>query len=127
MLKVEENAASHEMLDEAERRNEEVEMLRSELVRLRGQSEGSQMEYDPSRGLRPAMTLLDRFAAVRREIGIDQACNMLQTIELARKLLGVQVWSDSQSLPEQVCDQRDSVQTTCKPRAKPRASCSAPR
>ena len=53
------------------------------------------------------MTLLDRFAAVRAEIGIDQACNMLQTIELARKLLGVQVWSDTQSLPEQVCDVED--------------------
>lgn len=87
-------------------RNEEVEMLRTELVRLRGLADGKSHDYDPSRGLRPAMTLLERFTAVKREIGIDMSCNMIETIKHARDLLGVEVWSDK-SLPEQVCDVED--------------------
>jgi hypothetical protein len=94
------------MEEAARRTEEEVEMLRTELVRLRGVSEGQPMDYDPSRGLRPAMTLLERFAAVKREIGIDMGCNMLETIRQARDLLGVEVWSDK-SLPEQMCDVED--------------------
>lgn len=98
--------ASLEMEEAARRTEEEVEMLRTELVRLRGVSEGQPMDYDPSRGLRPAMTLLERFAAVKREIGIDMGCNMLETIRQARDLLGVEVWSDK-ALPEQMCDVED--------------------
>ena len=58
-------------------------------------------------GRRPAMTLLERFGHVKREIGIDDACNMRETMEQARELLGIAHWTDERALPEQVCDVED--------------------
>jgi len=59
------------------------------------------------RGMRPPMTLLERFAHVKIEVGLDPTLNLVQTAEAACELLGIQPDANEEHalrLPEVLLD-----------------------
>ena len=92
-------ARSREVESALRRRSREVEALRSEVDQLRrGHArvlqESARLAGHPTSirmGHRPAMTLLERFSAVRSEIGLPPGLDMLTTLRQAKEMLAIEV------------------------------------